>query len=957
MILSSIKNLKIRVKLLLLLFLPASLLIYLSYSQISTEQLIIDESEKLIQFIELSQSLSSIVHEIQLERGYTGESFFGSDNGTEQLLALYINTDERINQFLQKINNSSLFSYTEFQDEIELNELIVSLDRIKSVRHRVANEQDGAYQPYFENYTKLIHEIIIFIKYLQVISSDSVILHKITTYLNLLQAQEYAGQERAILNTIFLKGEINVELYRQIVEIISQQNSFLDSFYQDGFESFSNDLVSRLNTSQTKEMLLLRQAGLDKAKKNSVLNQLQNIIGYGGLIHDFKNFVMRGNTEYRMRFNQDIEKVKILINEYSQLAGMSKKERQFLKVIQTTLEKYHSMLMVVENMKKQGASIEEIDHIVNINDRPAKTAIGLLSTYVTGLESGNWFSVSTQRIENMRQVSLKLEDDILNTVISKYKAESSSLLLHLILIVFVLAILILLSFMLIRRMVVEVSAMTKKIKSMRSSGQFDQLLEVQGDDEIALMADAFDSLILKQREYQKKMWQQAYYDDLTGLANRKRCTEKIVEEIERSARSHTPFSVLFIDLDRFKIINDSLGHQIGDDLLCQAAKRLELTIRNTDLLSRIGGDEFVIVLTEIHNIQNVKVVANSLLNALSQNFVLDGVHQTIISGSIGIAMYPDDGESVEILLKNADTAMYQAKDKGKDQYQFFTQEMNFRVMNYMKIEQDMHTALEYQQFELFYQPVIDLKSKKIVSVEALIRWNSPQNGLVFPDDFVPIAEETGMIVPLGKWIMQQAMWQIKDWNSRCDNKIKMAINVSSRQFCDRNMPIYKVLNDLLNVVGISADLIELEITENLLMENSSELEKTLQQISEKGFAIFMDDFGTGYSSLSYLKKFPIDVLKIDRSFVWNMDKDEGDKRLVKSIINMAKSMELTVLAEGVETDKHEKLLAEMGCDLAQGYLYSKPVPAKELEEKFLLQSDKANKGKVIPLPIKTKRIQ
>jgi len=497
-------------------------------------------------------------------------------------------------------------------------------------------------------------------------------------------------------------------------------------------------------------------------------------------------------------------------------------------------------------------------------------------------------------------------------------------------------------------MVVEVTTITNKIEAMHLTGQFDQLLEVQGDDEIALMADAFDGLILKQQENQNKMWQQAYYDELTGLANRKLCIKKISEEIERSSRTETPFAVLFIDLDRFKNVNDSLGHHIGDNLLCQAAERLNTIIRNTDLLVRLGGDEFVIILTEIHDMQNVEVVANSLLSALNKKFILKEKNQAIITASIGIALYPHDSDSVNGLLKNADTAMYQAKDKGKNQYQFFTREMNNRVMNYVKIEQDLHTALEYQQFELYYQPVIDLKTNKIVSVEALVRWNSPKNGLVFPDDFIPIAEETGMIVPMGKWIIQEAMLQVKDWNARCDHTIKMAINVSTRQFCDRNISIVEIIRNSLDKTGISANVIELEITENLLMEDSPELEKTLNQLSGMGIKIFMDDFGTGYSSLSYLKKFPIDVLKIDRSFVWNMDKDEGDKRLVKSIINMAKSMELTVLAEGVETEKHEKLLTDMGCDLVQGYLYSKPVPAKKLERSFLMNNVK---NKVVPKQI------
>ncbi|MCP3853058.1 MAG: EAL domain-containing protein [Gammaproteobacteria bacterium] len=939
--LSFLNKFKIRAKLLLLLFLPVCVLLYLSTFQILLKKSIIEENEEIIHFMEISQSLTSIIYELQLERDFTGESLFGSELAPEHLNLLYSNTDRKFMGLLSIVNDDSYSDFDTHQHHSKLNQLINTLMELPALRQKVKEyEHDKdkssiSYNKFFDEYTQYINDIILFIKSIRVISTDNELLHKVNSYINLLQAQEYAGQERSILNTIFLRGEMAVDTYQIVVSIISQQKNYLKQFYLENVDGSGQELKQQLNTKKSKDMLLLRHAGLEKARKTELLYQIQSVIGYGGLIHDFKNYVMRANSEYRARFESDMGKFRLLIAEYNNLSGMSKKESQFLNVIVKTLNKYHSMLSIIGQMREDGASIEEIDRTVIINDNPAKLAFKLLSTYVTGLESGEWLPLATARINIMRTHAVDLEINIINHGKQLHKIISLNLVQHIVFISLILFTLIFISTLLIRRLVVEVSSMTNKIEVMQETGRFDQFLEVRGGDEIALMANAFDDLISQQKAYQNHMWHQAYYDELTGLANRKLCIKKIKEEIERSARSDRPFAVLFIDLDRFKIINDSLGHHIGDDLLCQAANRLSKVTRHTDFLVRLGGDEFVIILTEIDDEQSVKVVTLNVLQTLNERFILIESHQAVISASIGIAMCPADSCSVDGLLKKADTAMYQAKDNGKNQYQFFTKEMNNRVINSMQVEQDLHTALEYQQFELYYQPIFNLKTNKIASVEALIRWNRTDGNLVFPDDFIPIAEETGLIVPMGKWIFLEAMQQIKDWNLRCESSIKMAINVSTRQFSDRNMPILDLIKGSLEKTGLGAENIEIEITENLLMENSPLLGKILNQLSQMRIKILMDDFGTGYSSLSYLKKFPIDVLKIDRSFVWNMDKDEGDKRLVTSIINMAKSMELTVLAEGVETQKHESILKELGCDLAQGYLYTKPLSASEFEKQFL----------------------
>lgn len=486
------------------------------------------------------------------------------------------------------------------------------------------------------------------------------------------------------------------------------------------------------------------------------------------------------------------------------------------------------------------------------------------------------------------------------------------------------------------------------------------LLTGQGDKEIdleAMKAGAADYLVKGQFEAQllerviryslqharalERLVHQATHDALTGLPNRTNFFDLLTDSIEMAQkRQKFDFAVLFLDLDRFKVINDSLGHVVGDKLLVTISERIKACVRPHDVVSRFGGDEFTVLLKQINNLEEAIEVAERLQRKLAIPFILDGF-EVFTSSSIGITFAGNDQRKPEDFLRDADTAMYRAKALGKARYEVFDCAMHVRNVNLLQVENDLRRAIDRKEFQVYYQPIIRLETEEVCEFEALLRWNHPEHGLVAPNEFIPVAEESGLIVPIGKWILEESCRQIAKWQKDFPAHINLAVsvNLSTKQLMHPDLTAQ--VNKFMQKNELSPRCLKLEVTETTVMENADLAFEILSELCALGIHISSDDFGTGYSSLSYLHRFPFECLKIDRSFVGKMDKDAKSEEIVRSIITLAQNLHLDVVAEGIETESQLKLLRLLGCRAGQGYLFSKPVNA-EYAERLLINGLKRN---------------
>ena len=456
------------------------------------------------------------------------------------------------------------------------------------------------------------------------------------------------------------------------------------------------------------------------------------------------------------------------------------------------------------------------------------------------------------------------------------------------------------------------------------TGAQDYLVKGKLDRELLVRAMHYS---IERKRYQEQLEHQANYDALTGLPNRNLLLDRLKQAVFAQRQVHS-IALVFIDLDHFKFINDSLGHNAGDKLLQHMAERLRSVVRDGDTVSRLGGDEFILILNDQHNEEIIFRAMQRIINKLSEPVSIDG-HELYVTCSAGISLHPQDGPDIETLLKNADAAMYRAKERGRNNFQFYTSEMNRLVNERLALESSLRRALERREFLLHYQPKIDLKTGAIVGAEALVRWQHPEWGLMYPDRFIPLAEETGLIVPIGEWVLRTACGQNRAWQDAGLKPVTVSVNLSARQF--RQEALLKSVARILSETGLRPRHLEMELTESMVMHNAEAAIAILQGLKDLGVQLSVDDFGTGYSSLSYLKSLPIGILKIDRSFVRDISARGGRDGgvLAQAIISLGHSLKLKIVAEGVEDDAQLKFLKAHRCDEAQGYYFSKPVPPEE----------------------------
>lgn len=513
---------------------------------------------------------------------------------------------------------------------------------------------------------------------------------------------------------------------------------------------------------------------------------------------------------------------------------------------------------------------------------------------------------------------------------------------------------IVLSFLFILRIIIRPLRKFQEAAHIISGGDLNYRIEAPSGLEINMLADEFNSMASKLRElyrnlekkveertreltmeiaerkkFEETIRHMAYHDHLTGLPNRLLLTDRLNQVLARGRWHKRIAAVLYLDLDRFKDINDTLGHPMGDELLKAVAERLVKCLRGGDTVARQGGDEFTMLLQDVNRIDDVTVVIEKILSSFVLPFTISG-HEIFLTTSIGISIYPDDGDIAETLLKNADIAMYQAKEEGRNKYRLFTPAMNEKLAKRLDLENRLRKAAEKEEFLLYYQPEVDINTGEVIGIESLLRWQEPERGLTLPGEFIPFAEDSGLIVPIGEWVMRTACTQNRVWQERGLKPVSIAVNLSMRQFRQKNF--LDTVARILKETGLDPKYLDLELTESVLMDDVESVIDILNKLKAMGIRLTIDDFGTGYSSLEYLKRMPINMLKIAQSFIRNITSDPNDATIATTIIRMGHSLGIEVIAEGVETVEQLNLLRRMQCDKIQGYFASRPVPAGEVEE-------------------------
>jgi diguanylate cyclase (GGDEF)-like protein/PAS domain S-box-containing protein len=484
----------------------------------------------------------------------------------------------------------------------------------------------------------------------------------------------------------------------------------------------------------------------------------------------------------------------------------------------------------------------------------------------------------------------------------------------------------------IRLQVQRVGVWQGEVNSARKNGErfWEQLIVTpikDNNSEITGYLILGEDISIRKR-YEQQLLRQANYDILTGLPNRMLALDRLKLALAQARREDSLVGVMFLDLDNFKHINDTLGHDAGDNLLVEAARRVSSCLRGTSTVARLGGDEFLVVLPGLTDMDATIQVAQRILSTFEPPYILNN-QEVFVTTSIGIAIFPNDSDNSGMLLQHADAAMYQAKNKGKSAYAVFTPEMTEVSHERLQMESLMRRAMDQQEFEVYFQPIVRTDTGQLAFAEALLRWNSPSLGMVMPDRFIPLAEETGLITPIGEWVLKQSCLAAMRWREQTGAKIGIAVNVSPRQF--RDPQFVTTVMQTLEQSGLEPEQLELEITERLILDNTIETADILHELDRSGIRLSVDDFGTGYSALSYLKTYPFDTLKIDKSFIQDVVKEQDDASLVRAIITMAHSLGLLVIAEGVEEEAQTHFLEQEGCDFSQGYFYSRPMPESEFE--------------------------
>jgi len=1044
-----LNNLQIRYKLLLLLIFPVAILILFTSYGVSQKWHQYGEARATQNLYRVALGFSNVIHALQKERGLSA-GYLGS-KGSKFHTELDWQRKET-DHYIQDALSLGIKAILPDSEYTHLRKGLSGLTSSLKHRHMLRHSVDvGEAKDVFDLYSNIIANTITLIENIGVVTDDAILARNDQAYSILLWLQEFTGRERGLVNGLLASGKINNETASLVTMNITKQDHLLKRFKRViATTKQKEQMKSLLASPAIINMRAMRLALRVKTKKLDMLDRLQIITGYGGLIHQFKNYVIRGDEIYKANFIRLYAEIRNLLDDFRNIPHITEGERAGINAIEATFQKYHLFLNTVEQMRKERATIDQIDRSIKIDDTPAITAITRLRTDIQDIDSADWFEAATKSINLFKIYSDTLRQDSLSYIKHKTDETLIALTSYVLLTMLVLLSCLYLGVTITRRLVVGTVEITQALQRVEDSGDFSGYIQVYGNDEIAAMGRSFNSLIegrhaaesrlhlaykvfnstidgilitdteqkiisinraattitgftedemigkavqmlsydhhdqaffhtmqqtiVKKGSWQGDIWNQrkdgeiypqwqnisevrdeqdqlvnyisvfsdisalkqsqkqlehlAHHDPLTGLPNRLLMDQHLSQGVERAHRQNQLMAVLFLDLDHFKNINDSLGHSVGDILLQQASKRLKRIIRAEDLVARLGGDEFAIVLESPANEQGIGSVAQKCIDAFIKPFRTND-HDVYVSTSIGISVFPTDGASPDELIKYADTAMYHAKEHGRNAFQFYNKQMTELAVKRLTLESKLRSAIKNENFVLHYQPQLSLNNGQIIGVEALVRWQSPTGELIMPDTFIPVAEDSGLIKFIDAWVIQKACLEAAKWQSK-GIFVFIAINISGFSI-EHNLLIDMVKKGL-EISQINPECLELEITEGYLMQHKKQAAKIINELQSLGVRFSIDDFGTGYSSLSYMKSLPINKLKIDRSFIQDIQHNENDKAIATSVIALGHSMQMQVIAEGVETQEQIDILSSLECDFVQGYFYSKPVTGDKLME-------------------------
>ncbi len=934
-------NLSIRRKLLLIPLFPLLLVSYFVVSEIYEKwQLNAAMTQVRLQF-DIATAAADLVHEIQKERGLSAGVVGASGlQLRKELSDQRQQVDRRMTVFRHELGNIDRSRLAEhFQRQ--LDQATASLDRLYFIRLQV-DRLTASLQLVLNTYTGLNAELLKLVSRMATHSDSVEIANQASAYFFLLLGKERAGEERALLSHAFASDRLDPGLRQQFHSLLSEQDSYLQVFNQYAAESDRALTAGILDHEVMDQVDGLRSLALDRSSEFGVAPA-----DWFNLATERINLLQQVKEELAGRLQQTVREqsneatsdliVLVLVSIFSVSAtllvsflildAISNQLTSLMSAVNRVEEKSDLSVRALEIGDDELGCLARsfnrmLEHLAVVETRVQVLSQAVqqspISVVITDLEGNiEYVNEAFQKVTGYSEAEVKGQ----NTRILKSGNTHPRLYREM------------------WQQIIGGDAWQGEFQSKCKDGSIIwekvHIAPVVDERGTAHHYLAVKSDITASKRQEEQITYQAHYDALTGLPNRFLSLDRLTQLMLEARRRGRCAAVLFVDLDGFKKINDSLGHEAGDRVLVQTAERLSEAVRADDTVGRLGGDEFLVLLGDIAQPIEARRVAEDIINKFQAPFRQQG-RDLIVTASIGIAVCPDDGILPAELLRHADMAMYESKKQGRNTYHFFTESMNQGAARRLELEEQLHGALERREFHICYQPMIDLAEDRIVGAEALLRWNNPALGAIPPDEFIPLAEQSELIVQLGQFVLREAMETAADWRDQYRDDFRIAVNVSPRQFRDREFVDF--VSDQLQRLELSGDSLELEITEGVLMSGNIGLDKVLDDLHSLEVGIAMDDFGTGYSSLSYLRSYPFDTLKIDRSFVNDISVDSADRELVIAALSMGHGLGLRVVAEGVETEQQLEFLSSQGCDIAQGYLFGRPVPAAEFEKLLKRQS-------------------